>query len=109
MTEEWHPMEDPKVTDFKFQITRVQDLASSNAEGDDPIFLKLWDIAKEVRELCDETNLGEVTRKQMPQWTNRLQERLNYLGEQLRPDSARNLHEYLEDIKRRMKTSSQAN
>jgi hypothetical protein len=102
-------MEDPIVTGFKIQITRVQDLPSSNAEGDDPIYFELWDIANEVRELCDETNLGEATRKRMPQWTNRLQERLNYLEEQLSPDSARDLHKYLEDIKRQMEMSSQAN
>lgn len=109
MTEEWHPMEDPIVTEFKFQITRVQDLASSTTEVDETIAGKLWDKAKEVRELCDEINLGEATRKQMPQWTNTLQERLNHLGELLSPDSARDLHNYLENIERQMKSSSQAN
>jgi hypothetical protein len=109
VTEEWHSMEDPIVTDFKFKITSVQDLADSNAEGDDPIFLKLWDRAKEVRKLCDSTSLGEATREQMPHWTTTLQGWLENLGEQLSPDSARDLHNYLEDIERQMKSSSQAN
>jgi hypothetical protein len=107
VTEE-RPTEDPIVTNFKFQITRVQDLVGSGAEVDDPIFVKLLDIAEEIKGLADSTILGDKTREQMSHWTDTLKERLDSLGEQLSVESARDLHEYLNNTKLKMETNSQA-